>query len=609
MNSAAADALESRQGDTLTVYVQGEPVLLTVKGLVSSGGPVGSDPTLLLHLSEAQRLFGREGQINSIVVSNVGDEFSGAERSDEVTRTLRVLFTDRDVASELQRALSRPEVLDQLLLREQRPRMSEDLATDLASLRSELTSSGLSDELISLFSDEDVRSEFLEAVAATGDRELEREVNTLVVSLAEFIVLDIKRSLLDTAEQVGSVVTSFFILFGLFSIMVGILLIFLIFVMLAAARRSELGMARAVGARRWHLVQMFVFEGTAYSLVAGIIGVGLGLLASALIVGIINQIFAGGGAGDGSEDFQLTRHFEFRSAVVAYCLGMVITFITVGFSAYRVSRMNIVAAIRDLPTPQETNTASALQQLTRLIASGLFLLPLQVLYSAARALLAGRISRGTGLLLLVPLSVPASPVVFVYTLFQLLLSPFRQGWMVVIRMILSVTVVGMGIILVWLASQTDSAIWFRLGVTAAVIGIGLLMRSLLNVNNVRPGVSDRVAYTFIGAVTLFFWFLPFSALRALVGELNAGIEMFFVSGVTMVAAAVWVCYVQRGCFAASSDRSNRTNRQSASRVGDRRGLPDGCQVPHRTDSGDVRPRHLHHDSNVDSYRGLQHHHC
>ena len=207
--------------------------------------------------------------------------------------------------------------------------MAESAREDLVLLQTELSMPELSDELISLFSDEDVRAEFLEAVAGTGDEELTREINTLVVSLAEFVVIDIKRSLLDTAEEVGSLVTSFFILFGLFSIIVGILLIFLIFVMLAAARRSELGMARAVGAKRWHLVQMFVFEGTAYSLVSGVVGVGLGLLASALIVGIINQIFAGGGAG--ADDFQLTRHFELRSAIVAYCLGMVITFITVGF--------------------------------------------------------------------------------------------------------------------------------------------------------------------------------------------------------------------------------------------------------------------------------------
>ena len=537
INSQAAEDLEAVPGDSLTVYVYGEAVSLTVKGVVSGSGPVGAEPTLLLHLSKAQQLFGREGQINSIVVSNEGDEYSGAERSEEVTKTLRVLFTDREVASELKGALSRPEVLEQLKEREQRPLLNETVREDLILLQTELSRQELSDELVSLFSDEVIRSEFLEAVAQTGDDELIREVNTLVVSLAEFVVIDIKRSLLDTAEQVGSVVTSFFILFGLFSIMVGILLIFLIFVMLAAARRSELGMARAVGARRWHLIQMFVFEGTAYSLVSGVVGVGLGLLASALIVGIINQIFAGGGAG--ADDFQLTRHFELRSAVVAYCLGMVITFITVAVSAYRVSRMNIVAAVRDLPTPQETNTASALQQLLRLIMSGLFLLPVQVLYSSIRAFMAGRVVRGIVLLVLAPLSELIAPFVFVYTLFQLLLSPFRQGWMVVIRVILSTIVVGIGLLLVWLGTQTDSALWVRLGVTSAIVGLGLLLRSLMNVNQVRPDTSDRVAYTFIGVLVLAYWFIPFSALESIFGELNGGIEMFFISGVTMVAAAVW----------------------------------------------------------------------
>jgi FtsX-like permease family len=45
--------------------------------------------------------------------------------------------------------------------------------------------------------------------------------------------------------------------FGSFSIAAGILLLFLIFVMLAAERRGELGIARAVGTRRRHLVQIF----------------------------------------------------------------------------------------------------------------------------------------------------------------------------------------------------------------------------------------------------------------------------------------------------------------------------------------------------------------
>ena len=70
-----------------------------------------------------------------------------------------------------------------------------------------MAKAGLSDELVSLFSDEDVRSEFLEAVAETGDEELVRDVNTLVVSLAEFVVIDIKRSLWRRRKRVGSLVT------------------------------------------------------------------------------------------------------------------------------------------------------------------------------------------------------------------------------------------------------------------------------------------------------------------------------------------------------------------------------------------------------------------
>ena len=77
-----------------------------------------------------------------------------------------------------------------------------------------------------------------------------------------------KQDALEAADEAGSAFMSFFTTFGTFSIAAGILLIFLIFVMLAAERRSEMGIARAVGTRRGHLVQMFLFEGAAYDLVA-----------------------------------------------------------------------------------------------------------------------------------------------------------------------------------------------------------------------------------------------------------------------------------------------------------------------------------------------------
>ena len=77
---------------------------------------------------------------------------------------------------------------------------------------------------------------------------------------------------------------SLFTTFGTFSIAAGILLIFLIFVMLAAERRGELGIARAVGTRRGHLVQMFTFEGAAYDVIAAAVGA---LLGAAIAYGMV----------------------------------------------------------------------------------------------------------------------------------------------------------------------------------------------------------------------------------------------------------------------------------------------------------------------------------
>ena len=351
INDAAAQELDAVPGDEISLFIKGAPTSFTVKDVVVAGGLAGSGPTLLVSLDRAQQVLGREGYINSIVVSNSGDQYSGAEHSEEVTTALRVQFTDREIAGQLHAALSDPAVLDALAEKEAGARPERQ--QELASLRAELSASELSDELIAHLADDEMRGHILSALDDSGQVESIREVSTLFESLAEFRVLDVKRQFIDQADQVGSTVTSLFIMMGLFSIMVGILLIFLIFVMLAAARRSEMGMARAIGARRIHLVQMFVFEGTAYSLMAGAVGVLLGLLASALIVAIVNRIFAGGGVSEAG-DFQLTRHFEIQSIVVAYCLGMVISLATVGVSAYQVSQMNIVAAVRS-PAPAQGN--------------------------------------------------------------------------------------------------------------------------------------------------------------------------------------------------------------------------------------------------------------
>ena len=155
-----------------------------------------------------------------------------------------------------------------------------------------------------------------------------------------------KEDALKAADQAGAVFMSLFTTFGSFSIAAGILLIFLIFVMLAAERRGELGIARAVGTRRGHLVETFLFEGVAYDLVAAAIGVLIGVAVAYGMVLVMASAF-----GTAFGDFQISYSVKPVSLVVAYSIGVLLTLAVVAFSAWRVSRMNITTAIRDLPDP------------------------------------------------------------------------------------------------------------------------------------------------------------------------------------------------------------------------------------------------------------------
>ncbi len=180
-----------------------------------------------------------------------------------------------------------------------------------------------------------------------GGAKYSDEVEERLLTLLEGTGLEVstdKKETLEAADLAGSALTTMFVGFGLFSIAAGVLLIFLIFVMLAAARKSEMGMARAVGTRRNQLIQMFLFEGVVYDLMAAIVGVGLGILVTYAIAGVMASVIQG-------SPIDIRVHIEPRSLIVAFTLGILVTFATVAVSAWRVSRLNIVRAIRDIPEP------------------------------------------------------------------------------------------------------------------------------------------------------------------------------------------------------------------------------------------------------------------
>ena len=576
INESAAEELEAEAGDTLDVYVEGQPLAVTVKGVVERGGLAGRGPTMMMPLSQVQEIFGREGEINTIIVSNAGDTLGGVEHSKEVTKELRVLFNDRAVASRLKELLRQDAVVSAIQAREED--MSDELRADMVELRAELGKDDFTAELNSLLSDEDVVNELTEALDDEELEDVRGEALTLFEELSEFRVIEFKRNLLEIADQAGSFVTTFFLVMSLFSIAVGALLIFLIFIMLASARRPEMGMARAIGAKRDHLVKMFTFEGTAYALVSAAVGVALGLAVSAVMIFVINRVFA-----SFDDSFSLTIHFEPRTIVVAYCLGMVITVATVAGSAYRVSRLNIVAAVRNIPEAVEVASRATLRQrsvvlLRALVRPGIFI------WRGISALRRLRFGRFAGYTLLGLVWV--FPVFWIADVFFAVLRfvwPYLlAGWL---TLLLGAGVMAYGI---W---GLERAAVFTGGASLAIIGLGLFLRVLAGRGmrlevfgavllvggaallayfvtlgdalaigvavvlaaagaamlapffrgpvEAREDIVDRLAFTFLGVLMLAFWIMPADPWPDLIQDLAADFEMMFVSGVFMVAAAVW----------------------------------------------------------------------
>ena len=193
-------------------------------------------------------------------------------------------------------------------------------------------------------------------VSNTGDVEggnrrsdaVERKLKSALGPLtAQGVAVDKpKQSVLDAAKRAGDGLGSLFLFIGSFSIIAGVLLLVNIFVMLAEERKSELGMLRAVGMKRGRLVRSFVIEGTVYALVAALVGILVGIGVGRAVVVVAAQIFLSADDGGGLD---LAFHVTPISLVNGFAMGFLIAFVTVTLTSIRISRINIIAAIRDLP--------------------------------------------------------------------------------------------------------------------------------------------------------------------------------------------------------------------------------------------------------------------
>jgi putative ABC transport system permease protein len=159
-------------------------------------------------------------------------------------------------------------------------------------------------------------------------------------------VTPIKQQVLDVADELGKGFTQMFTAMGSFGVFAGLLLLINLFVMLAAERKAELGMARAVGMRRSALVGAFATEGFLYALVATLLGTLAGVGLGRILVSWSQSAFS-------SEHNQFDMYFTVKSTSLAssFTVAFVVAVLTIVVMSVRVSRLNIIRAIRDIPEP------------------------------------------------------------------------------------------------------------------------------------------------------------------------------------------------------------------------------------------------------------------
>jgi len=321
-----------------------------------------------------------------------------------------------------------------------------------------------------------------------------KAVERLGAFASGLVVNEVKADGLEAAEQSAEFITTLFITFGTFSVFSGILLIFLIFTVLAAERRSELGISRAVGQQRGDLIRQFVTEGLAYNLIAAALGAALGVIAALLLAGTILDLLSG------VSNLQISPRVSTRSVAIGYTLGVVITFITVTFSAVRISRINIIAAIRDLNLPA----------LPREAQWTLFLHPFRVWRAALQETGQRKYRQALRLFLF------AWPRA-IYDFWAALLV---RGPILLV----------LGFALAWVGvNVAEQSGVYGMGVALFLVGLGQFAAWL--------GVANRWTYSFIGVALILYWSLPTRSAGKL-ADLGTNPGDFFISGLFLVGGAI-----------------------------------------------------------------------
>ena len=535
INEPLAKQLDAQAGDTLTVVSPLGRFDFRLRAVMQRGGIAANDMRVLMSLATINRIYDEPaGSADRVDVSLDLDNYDLETESESLVDELTLAFTDAELASELHAGMK---PFRDTIVSEIRNYVDENTGTNALSSENE---EDLNEFIAELERDEPTeRFRVLLAGDAflglffgiLGDADLGAlseglpQLAFAIGQLERLSTSPFKVFLTGIAEQVGNIFFTFFTFFGSFSVIVGLLLIFLIFVLLASERQQEMGIARAVGTKRGHLVQMFTFEGLAYAIGAAAVGTLIGIAVSRVLVVIMANAFGTTEDDAFSIDFTVTGY----SVLTAFSIGLILTLATVIFSAYRVSKLNIVVAIRNLP---EEFVASTTKPILRRILEFVFWIfgPVYMLVGLIQAVRRHE-DVGVAILKLVStLLVIGWAIGLIAAFFRIFAPYFKQGWPYAL----------IGVALTALGFLNESAWQAYIGASVAVYGVAMLALAIMVRVGVREAIASRVSYTVAGVLILVMWALPQRYTDLITADLNANVEMFIFAGFFMVASSVWI---------------------------------------------------------------------
>ncbi len=536
LNASIGNKLEAQPGDTLTVITPKGRNDLRIKAIMQNGGIAANDQRVFMKLSTYHTIMGSEpGTGSRVNISLDLEQYDLEAASEDIVEDLRLRFTDPAVASNIHSGMKEvaglTAALEKYMEEESKNggALNKQDREDFDALLAELALAEPTDKFRTLLADNRVTNNLFAAAAAADDQALRDALPAITIAFAQLERLaadEFKSDLLGIAEFVGNLFVTFFTFFGSFSVIVGLLLVFLIFVLLASERQQEMGIARAVGTKRGHLIQMFTFEGLAYAIGATAVGIIVGIGASRVLVGLMARAFGT----DADDAFSLDFSVTFYSLLSAFCLGLVLTLLTVVYSAYRVSKLNIVVAIRNLPEEFVSSSVPSLQRRLLRVVFWIFG-PLYALVRLINAIRHGEGILGAFIVMVLTWMIVGWIGGLIVAIFALFSPYFRQGWLLALM--------GLVATLFGLLSLENAALTF-VGASATIFGLGLMAIWLMTMRGVRDTIANRISYTIVGLAILVLWATPSRFYEKLTGELSGDIEMFVLAGVWMVAAAVWV---------------------------------------------------------------------